>query len=145
MRRREFITLLGGAAFTGPLDALAQPDGRLRRIGFLTAASSSVFSSLYDAFVQGMRELGYEEHKDFITEVRSAEGHYERFPEIARELVKQKFDVLLTAVAAAIRYLQQATTTIPIVMVYSTDPVKNGFVASLSSSCGQHNWIDRFL
>lgn len=64
-----------------------------------------------------MRELGYEEHKDFIAEVRSVEGHYERFPEITRELVEQKLDVLLTAVAAAIRYLQQATTTIPIVMV----------------------------
>jgi hypothetical protein len=68
MRRREFITIIGGAAFTGPLDALAQPDRRLHRVGFLTAASSSVFSSLYAGFVQGMRELGYEEHKDFIAE-----------------------------------------------------------------------------
>ena len=136
MRRREFIALFGSAAFTGPLVALAQPDGRLRRVGFLTAASIPVFSSLYDAFVQGMRELGYEEHKDFIMEVRSAEGHYERFPEIARELVEKKSDVLLTAVAAAIHYLQQATTTVPIVMVYSTDPIKNGFVASLSHPAG---------
>jgi putative ABC transport system substrate-binding protein len=136
MRRREFISLIGGAAFSGSLDALAQPDGKLRRIGFLTAASSSVFSGLYPAFVQGMRELGYEEHKDFIADIRSAEGHYERFPELVRELVGQKPDVPLTAVAAAIRYLQQATTTIPIVMVYSTDPVENGFIASLSHPAG---------
>jgi putative tryptophan/tyrosine transport system substrate-binding protein len=136
MRRREFIALVGGAVLGHPLDALAQPDGRLRRVGFLTAASSSVFSSLYAAFVQAMHQLGYEEHKDYITEVRTAEGRYERFPELARELVEQKPDVLLTAVAAAIRYLQQATTTIPIVMVYSTDPVENGFVASLSHPAG---------
>ena len=68
MRRREFIALIGGTAFTGPLVALAQPDGRLRRVGFLTAASIPVFSSLYDAFVRGMRELGYEEHQKCVAQ-----------------------------------------------------------------------------
>jgi putative tryptophan/tyrosine transport system substrate-binding protein len=83
-----------------------------------------------------MRELGYEEHKDFIRETRNAEGHYDRFPELARELVEQKVDVIITGVQAALRPLQQATTNIPIVMAYSTDPVKNGFVASLSHPGG---------
>jgi putative ABC transport system substrate-binding protein len=136
VRRREFIALVG-CAVAIPLAAHVQHQaGKVWRIGFLTAASSEVFSSLYSAFLEGMRELGYEEHKDFITELRSVEGHYEQFPETARELVEQKVDILLTAVAAAIGFLQQATATIPIVMVYSTDPVNNGFVASLAHPGG---------
>ncbi len=136
MRRRDFISLAGTTAIAWPLTVRAQQGGRVRRVGFLSAASAPVYSSLYAAFVQGMRELGYEENKDFVAEIRSAEGHYERFPELVRELIEQKVDVLLTGVAAAIHYLQQATKTIPIVMVYSTDPVKNGFVASLAHPGG---------
>jgi putative tryptophan/tyrosine transport system substrate-binding protein len=83
-----------------------------------------------------MRDLGHEEHKDFVTELRTVEGHYERFPEFARELVELRVDVLLTAATAGIHFLQQATTTIPIVMVYSTDPVKDGLVASLAHPGG---------
>jgi putative tryptophan/tyrosine transport system substrate-binding protein len=136
MRRRDFISLAGTTAIAWPLTARAQQGGGLRRVGFLSASSAPVFSSLYAAFVQGMRELGYEENKDFVAEIRSAEGHYERFPELVRELIDQKADVLLVGVSAGIRYLQQATKTIPIVMVYSTDPVKNGFVTSLSHPGG---------
>jgi putative tryptophan/tyrosine transport system substrate-binding protein len=136
MKRRDLIALLAVTALGGPFVARAQQAGGIRRVGFLTAVPSSEFSTLYAGFVQGMRELGYEEKRDFITEIRSAEGHYERFSELARELVEQKVDVLLTAVAAAIRYLQQATTTVPIVMVYSTDPVESGFVASLAHPGG---------
>jgi hypothetical protein len=113
-----------------------QREGKLRHVGFLSGVSGPVFAGNYAEFVRGMRELGYEEHKDFVTELRTAEGNYERFPDLARELVEQKVDILLTGVSAAIRYLQQATATIPIVMVYSTDPVKNGFVASLAHPGG---------
>jgi putative tryptophan/tyrosine transport system substrate-binding protein len=134
MKRREFVALVGVAAASWPLAARAQQGSKLRRVGFLAAVNPE--PALYAGFIQGMRELGHEEHRDFIMELRNAEGHYERFPELARELVEQKVDVLLTGVAAAIRYLQQATTTVPIVMVYSTDPVKNGFVASLSHPGG---------
>ena len=77
-----------------------------------------------------MRELGYVEGKDFVIEWGSVEGKYERFPEIAREFVR-KVDVVVTGVTAALPALQRATTTIPIVMAYSTDPVGNGLVASL--------------
>ena len=78
-----------------------------------------------------MRELGYVEGKDFVIEWRSVEGKYERFPEIAEELMRLKVDVFVTGVTAALPALKRATTTIPIVMAYSTDPVGNGLVASL--------------
>jgi len=131
MRRRDFIKVITGIATAAwPRAVGAQrPDGKVWRVGLLSGISGAFGHA---AFVQGMRELGHEEHKDFVVEVREAGGHYERFPELARELVQLKVDVLLTGVTAAIRSLKEATTTIPIVMVYSTDPVNNGFVASLA-------------
>ena len=83
-----------------------------------------------------MRELGHVEGKDFTIEWRFADGSYERFPDIATELVKLKVDVIVLATPVAVRPVQQATATIPIVMVYSTDPVGNGFVASLARPGG---------
>jgi putative tryptophan/tyrosine transport system substrate-binding protein len=132
MRRREFIKLIGGAAAAWPLAARAQQGGKVWRIGLLSGASREGASPNYDAFLQGMRDLGYAEGRDFILEARFAGGRYERFPELAAELVRLKVDVLVTGTAAAIRTLQRATTTIPIVLAYSTDPVGNGFVASLA-------------
>jgi putative ABC transport system substrate-binding protein len=129
MRRRALITLLGGSAVAWPLVARAQQPGKLWRIGFLSAVSRELSS--HAALQQGMRELGYVEGKDFALEWRSVEGKYERFPEIIRELVRLKVDVFVTGVTAALPALQRATTTVPIVMAYSTDPVGNGFVASL--------------
>jgi putative ABC transport system substrate-binding protein len=79
-----------------------------------------------------MHELGYVEGKDFVTEWRSGEGAYERLPDLAAEFVRLKVDVIVTGVAGALRVLQQATATIPIVAAYSTDPVGNGLVASLA-------------
>ena len=138
MRRRAFITLLGGAA-AWPLAARAQQAGPLRRIGFLFAAALPAhFGSDGGGrgFTQGMRELGYLEGKDFVVEWRSAEGHYERLPDLAAELVRMKVDVIVTGSSPAVRPAQQATTTIPVVMGYSTDPVRNGFVASLAHPGG---------
>ena len=135
MRRREFITLIGGAA-VWPLAARAQQGGKVWRIGLLSGTSPEGASPNYDAFLQGMRELGYAEGRDFILEARFAGGRYERFPELASELVRLKVDVLVTGTAAAIRTLQHATTTIPIVLAYSTDPVGNGFVASFARPGG---------
>jgi putative tryptophan/tyrosine transport system substrate-binding protein len=149
IRRREFVILLGGsAAAAWPFAARAQQGGKVWRIGLLSGASREGASPNYDAFLQGMRELGYAEGRDFIVEARFAGGRYERFPELAAELVRLKVDVLVTGTAAAIRTLQRATTTIPIVLAYSTDPVGNGFVASLarchgvggrSGGCGVHH------
>jgi putative ABC transport system substrate-binding protein len=136
MIRRQFNTLLGGAA-AWPLAARAQqPAGKVWRIGSLSTVTRSMYSPLYAGFQQGMRELGYIEGKDFITEWRSAEGRYERFPELAAELVRLKVDIIVTASQPAIRPLQQVTKTIPIVMIFSTDPVANGFVASLAHPGG---------
>ena len=131
MKRREFITLLGGAAAAWPLAAGAQQAGKVWRIGYVAGVSRSAASGSYAAFVQGMRELGYVEGKNFVIEWRSVEGRYERFPEIAAELMRLKVDIFVTGVTAALPALQRATTTIPIVMAYSTDPVGNGLVASL--------------
>jgi putative ABC transport system substrate-binding protein len=131
VRRREFISLLGGAAATWPSAARAQQTGKVWRIAYLAGVSRSAASGSYAAFVEGMRELGYIEGKDFVIEWRSVEGRYERFPEMAAELLRLKVDIFVTGVTAALPALQRATTTIPIVMAYSTDPVGNGLVASL--------------
>ena len=125
MKRREFITLLGGAAAAWPLAARAQQADKVWRIGDLSAVSRESASRSVAALQQGMRELGYVEGKDFVIEWRSVEGRYERFPEIATELVRLKVDIFITGVTAALPALQRATTTIPIVMAYSTDPVGN--------------------
>ena len=135
MKRREFITLIGAAA-TWPLAAHAQQAGKVWHIGFLAGAPREANSRNYASFVEGMRELGYVENKDFVIEWRTASGQYERFPELAGELIRLKVDVIITAAGAAIRTLQDATTTIPIVWVYSTDPVGNRFVASLAHPGG---------
>jgi putative ABC transport system substrate-binding protein len=108
MKRREFITLLGGAA-AWPLAARAQQAGKVWRIGWLTGASREATPSLPSAFLQGMRDLGYVEGRDFVMESRYAEGKYEQFPELAAELVRLKVDVILTGTTAAIRTLQRAT------------------------------------
>jgi putative tryptophan/tyrosine transport system substrate-binding protein len=136
MRRREFIMLIGGAAAAWPLAVRAQRPGKVWRIGFPLVLPPENFSHLYAGFHQGMQELGYVEGKDFVVERRSAEGRYERLPEVAAELVRLNVDIIVTGVTAAIRPLKQATSTIPIVMAYSVDPVGNGFVASLARPGG---------
>jgi putative ABC transport system substrate-binding protein len=136
MRRREFITLLGGATASWPLAARAQQTGKVWRIGVPIVVSRETFSRVFAGFQQGMRELGYVEGKDFVVEWRSAEGRYERLPDVAAELVRLKVDIIVTGLSPSIRPLQQATSTIPIVMAYATDPVGNGFVASLAHPGG---------
>src|SRR5215831_1484019 len=136
MRRREFITLIGGAAVAWPLAARAQQTGKVWRIGFPIIVSREAFSRIYAGFQQGMHELGYVEGKDFVTEWRSGEGAYERLPDLAAELARLKVDVIITGVAGALRVLQQATATMPIVAAYSTNPVGSGLVASLAHPGG---------
>ena len=134
--RREFITLLGGAAAAWPRSARAQQPARVWRVGFLTAVSLKTFSHLYAGFQQGMRELGYVEGKDYVSEWRSLDGKYERVPEIAAELVRLKVDVIVTGTIAALPTLKRTITTLPIVMANSTDPVGNGLVTSLARPGG---------
>ena len=94
MRRREFITLLGGAAAAWSLAARSQ-HGKVWRIGVISGASRETAFSNYEGFLQGMRELGYVEGRDFGMEYRFAEGKYERFPDFAAELVHLKVDIIL--------------------------------------------------
>jgi putative ABC transport system substrate-binding protein len=137
MRRREFITGIG-AAVVWPLHVSAQTPGKIWRIGFLAGSSreSVMQTGLASAFVQGMGELGYTEGKNFLIEWRFAEGRYDTFPKLAAELVGLKVDVIVLGTPAAVRPVQQATNTIPIVMAYSVDPVGSGFVASLAHPGG---------
>jgi putative ABC transport system substrate-binding protein len=127
-KRREFITLLGGAT-AWPLAARAQQLAKLPRIGILWPNPLAASGHLVDAFRQGLSELGYVEGHNMMIEFRSAEGRMERLPDLAAELVRLPVDVIQTATSPTIRAAQQATRTIPIVMGNSQDPVSEGFVA----------------
>src|SRR5262249_52339521 len=136
MRRREFVGLIGGAA-AWPLAARAQQAGKIRRVGFLmTVSRSSPFLELYAGFLQGMRDLGYSENKDFVSETRFGEGQNERLPNLADELVRLNVDVIVTASVITTRAMQQATRTIPVVLAGVADPVGNGLIASLARPGG---------
>src|SRR5215475_2300512 len=126
MRRREFVTLLGGAA-AWPLAARAQQAAKLPIIGFLGSTSASHQSQWVTAFGQRLRELGWIDGRTARIEVRWAEGRPERFAEIAAEFVGLKVDVIVT-VGAAVLAAKQATSLIPIVFAVAADPVGSGLV-----------------
>ena len=134
MRRRDFITLLGGAAVVWPLAARAQQAGGLPTIGFL-GADASAFSPWTAAFVAHLRELGFIEGRTIAIEYRWSEGRTERYAEIAAEFVRLKVDVIVT-VGSAVPTVKQATTVIPIVFAVAIDPVGSGLVASLAKPGG---------
>jgi ABC-type uncharacterized transport system substrate-binding protein len=136
VRRREFITLLGGAAAAWPLTARAQQPAKLRTIGYLGANTPSAESQRIAAFVQRLRELGWIEGRTIAIEVRWAEGRNQRFAEIAAEFVRLKVDVIVTAGTAAVVTAKQATSVIPIVFAVAGDPVGTGLVASLARPGG---------
>jgi putative ABC transport system substrate-binding protein len=133
VRRRELITLLGGAS-VWPLAARAQPAGKLPTIGFL-GADPSAFSPWTNAFVARLRELGWIENRTVAIEYRWSEGRTERYAEIAAEFVRTKVDVIVT-VGSAVPSVRQATATIPIVFAVGIDPVGSGLVASLAKPGG---------
>jgi putative tryptophan/tyrosine transport system substrate-binding protein len=131
MQRREFITLLGGAAATWPLTARAQqrPTG-LPVIGFFSAGSPGPFNDRITAFRDGLRRAGFVEGRNVAIEFRWTESGYDQLPALAAELVDRRVDVLVTGngVVAA----KSATTSIPLVCLFPSDPVKSGLVASLN-------------
>src|SRR6516164_2875894 len=136
MRRRDLITLMGGAAVSWPLAARAQQTTKLQTIGFLYQSTPSAESSRAAAFVQQLRKLGWIEGNTIAIEYREAAGRPERMAEIAAEFVRLKVDVIVTSGTAAVMALKQATTAIPIVFGAAGDPVGTGLVASLAQPGG---------
>jgi putative ABC transport system substrate-binding protein len=135
MRRREFFTLLGGVAGAWPHMARAQQPGKMQIVGFLVGGTPSSHGRLVVAFAERLRELGWTEGRTVALEVRWSEGRYERFAEIAAELVRLRVDVIVTSGAAVVA-VKGATPSIPIVFAGSGDPLGIGLVASLARPGG---------
>ena len=121
-------------ALCGSADA--QQPTKVPRVGYLLGVSPSAMAARTDAFRDGLRDLGYVEGKNILIERRSAEGKFDRLPALAAELVRLKVDVIVTAGPTVTRPVKEATSTVPIVMAQDTDPVGNGFVASLARPGG---------
>ncbi len=138
LTRRELLVGFGLSTLSSSFPILAQ-QAKVARIGILSARSRSTSSNpdpFFDAFVHGMRELGYVEGKNLTVEWRYADGKHERLPALAAELVQLKPDVIVTHATPAVHALKRTTNTIPIVMTSVNDPVGSGFVANLARPGG---------
>jgi ABC-type uncharacterized transport system substrate-binding protein len=136
MKRREFITLLGGAVAAWPLAVRAQQAAKVYRIGFLSAGAQVRPAKVWSIFVNELREVGWIEGKNIVFEQRYADNRLDRLPELATELVRLDVDVIVTVGTLAPLAAKRATTSIPIVMVNAGDPVRSGLVASLARPGG---------
>src|SRR5215831_8868104 len=134
MRRRDFIAVVSSAAAL-PLAARAQqPEGKVRRIGFLVGGSSTL--AYYEAFRRGLRKLGWVEGQNIVVDYRFAEGRLDRLPDLAAELVGLKVDLIVASPSPAVVAANNATKAIPIVMINVGDPVGLGLIANLAHPAG---------
>jgi ABC-type uncharacterized transport system substrate-binding protein len=145
--RRRVLAGFSMVALSIVLPCFAQQPGKIRRIGFFYVGSrqSAMDTGRYGGFLQGMRELGYVEGKDFVVEMRFADGEYGRLPSLATELVRLKVDVIVATGTPAYRALKQSTSTIPIVITVTTDPVRDGFAASLARPGGNFTGLSNSI
>jgi putative tryptophan/tyrosine transport system substrate-binding protein len=130
------ITCALGCLCVAPLASDAQPPGQIRRVGILTAVAAPTIEPLHELLRQGLRERGYVEGQHIVLESRSVEGHYERLPALAAEMVALPVDVLVTWGTPATVAAKQATSTVPIIFFAVGDPVGSGIVASLARPGG---------
>ena len=135
MDRRTFIGTVASGLLVAPLAAEAQQAAKVARIGFL-GTNRAVARRHVDAFLQGLRDLGYVEGRNLVIEYRDAEGKLERLPALAAELVALKVDVIVAATTPGALAAKQATKTVPIVFAVAADPVTDGLVASLARPGG---------
>jgi putative tryptophan/tyrosine transport system substrate-binding protein len=136
MKRREFMTLLGGAAAAWPLAVHAQQPPKVPTIAFLGAGTATTAGTWVAAFAQRLRELGWIENRTIKIDLRWAEGRHDRSAEIATEFVRLKVNVIVTYGSEQVQIAKEATSTIPIVFATAGDPVGSGFVASLAHPGG---------
>jgi putative tryptophan/tyrosine transport system substrate-binding protein len=136
VKRREFLTLLGGAAVAWPLAARAQEMGKRRIIGFLGSGTSAAQGLWVTTFLQRLRELGWIESRNLTVEYRWAEGNSDRAAEFAAEFVRLNVDVIVTYANPMVLATKQATSVIPIVFTAAADPLGTGIVTSLARPGG---------
>src|SRR5262245_48734263 len=141
MNQTIFRFTLCAVLFAVSFPAEAQQQGKVPRIGILLPNPPTLSPQLLKAFQQGLRELGYVEGENIVIEYRFGEGESERYPYLAAELVQLKVDVIVTSSTPAIESVKNATSTIPIVMAASADPVGSGLIASLDRPGWQHYWV----
>jgi len=135
MRRRDFIKVIVGSN-TWPLAGRAQQPAKIYRIGNLTPGPVAPRLQNYTALREGLRELGYVEGQHYVVELRSAEGQYDKLPDLAAELVRLDVDVIIAATERAVRAAKESTNQIPIVMISVSDPISAGFIVSLARPGG---------
>jgi putative ABC transport system substrate-binding protein len=136
MKKKFTVLTLCALLYAHCVSAQAQQAKKVPRIGYLTGVSLSANAGRREAFLQGLRELGYLEGKNIVIEWRSAEEKLDRLPALAAELVRLKVDIIVTGGSSPTRAIKEATTTIPIVMAQDPDPVGSRFVASLARPGG---------